>query len=123
MRGRVASRCPHHAGWTHTGGGEARCDTCGTRRFSDYGALRPSGLPHPLTPSGAARRAADRAAARRVGEAMRGGTRCARGRKSVESQPRLRLAWPHGPREDLVRLPALQGLVQAAPPRTSRPRP
>lgn len=38
----------------------------GTRRFTDYGSLRPPGLPSVITPSPAARRAADRSAARNV---------------------------------------------------------
>ncbi|MFI9238558.1 DUF6255 family natural product biosynthesis protein [Streptomyces sp. NPDC053079] len=70
MRGQGTARCAHRSGWRHTGG-EACCEACGARRFSDYGALRPSGLPHAVTPDGPARRAADRAAAGRVGEAMR----------------------------------------------------
>ncbi|MFI9238319.1 DUF6255 family natural product biosynthesis protein [Streptomyces sp. NPDC053079] len=60
--GRLVSNCPHLVGWTRTGG-ESRCDRCGTRRFEDYAALRPSGLPAAVTPSPAARRAADRNAA------------------------------------------------------------
>ncbi|MFI9311546.1 DUF6255 family natural product biosynthesis protein [Streptomyces triculaminicus] len=57
--------CAHRAGWTRVGG-EVRCDRCGTRRFADYGALRPPGTPVPVTPSPETRRAADRTAARRV---------------------------------------------------------
>ncbi|MEU7136819.1 DUF6255 family natural product biosynthesis protein [Streptomyces sp. NPDC046261] len=59
------SNCPHLVGWTRTGG-ESRCDRCGTRRFDDYAAIRPSGLPAAITPSPAARRAADLAAVRNV---------------------------------------------------------
>ncbi|MEU4210478.1 DUF6255 family natural product biosynthesis protein [Streptomyces sp. NPDC026206] len=59
------SHCPHPAGWTRAGG-EARCGSCGTRRFADYAALRPSGLPAVVTPSAADGSAADRAAARNV---------------------------------------------------------
>ncbi|WP_425507734.1 DUF6255 family natural product biosynthesis protein [Streptomyces olivoverticillatus] len=36
--------CPHRSGWTHTRG-ESRCKCCGVRRFTEYGALRPPGLP------------------------------------------------------------------------------
>ncbi|MEU7135295.1 DUF6255 family natural product biosynthesis protein [Streptomyces sp. NPDC046261] len=68
--GRIADRCAHRSGWRHSGG-EACCETCGARRFSDYGALRPAGLPRVVTPDGPARLAADRAAAGWVGEAMR----------------------------------------------------
>ncbi|MEU1375750.1 DUF6255 family natural product biosynthesis protein [Streptomyces triculaminicus] len=57
--------CAHRAGWTRVGG-EARCDRCGTRRFTDYGALRPPGMPVAVTPSPESGRAADRAAARWV---------------------------------------------------------
>ncbi|MEV5238118.1 DUF6255 family natural product biosynthesis protein [Streptomyces cinnamoneus] len=64
-----------HPRWTHTGGGEARCDRCGTRRFSGYGALRPPGPAPVVTPTWTARRAADRAAARRVAEAVGRGRR------------------------------------------------
>ncbi|MEX2983726.1 DUF6255 family natural product biosynthesis protein [Streptomyces sp. C36] len=39
----------HHPDWESGGTGEARCKHCGTRRFTDYGALRP---PRP-TASGA----------------------------------------------------------------------
>ncbi|GHC51483.1 DUF6255 family natural product biosynthesis protein [Streptomyces cinnamoneus] len=63
------TRCPHPA-WTHTGRGEARCDRCGTRRFDAYGALRPPGPAPVVTPTWAARRAADWAAAHRVAQAM-----------------------------------------------------
>ncbi|MFI1972767.1 DUF6255 family natural product biosynthesis protein [Streptomyces cinnamoneus] len=42
--------CPHRAEWTTRAGGEWRCNRCGTRRFLDYGALRPPGLPSAVTP-------------------------------------------------------------------------
>ncbi|WP_367138744.1 MULTISPECIES: DUF6255 family natural product biosynthesis protein [Streptomyces] len=38
-------RCNHAEGWTYPVPGEQRCRTCGTVRFTDYGALRPPGLP------------------------------------------------------------------------------
>ncbi|WP_238492420.1 DUF6255 family natural product biosynthesis protein [Streptomyces sp. UNOB3_S3] len=47
-----------------------RCRTCGVRRFTDYGALRPPGLPQAVVPAPRDRRAADRAAARRVAELL-----------------------------------------------------
>ena len=74
--------CQHRAGWTRVGG-MLRCEACGTRRFTDYAAMRPPGLPHAVARSGPARRAADRNAARAVWEAMgrarqgvRGGASC-----------------------------------------------
>ncbi|MCA6093035.1 hypothetical protein LE181_12790 [Streptomyces sp. SCA3-4] len=70
--GRLVTHCPHAAGWTRTAG-EARCERCGVRRFTEYGAVRPSGLPQAVVPSPRARRAADRAAARNV--AIRWGRR------------------------------------------------
>ncbi|WP_370419497.1 DUF6255 family natural product biosynthesis protein [Streptomyces sp. QH1-20] len=68
--GRLVRPCVHHSGWTENGG-EARCVDCGTRRFTDYGALRPPDLPEVLTPSDHARSAADRAAARQVWRRIR----------------------------------------------------
>ncbi|MEU3355697.1 DUF6255 family natural product biosynthesis protein [Streptomyces sp. NPDC037389] len=47
-----------------------RCRTCGVRRFADYGALRPPGLPHRVVSTPRDPRAADRAAARCVAELM-----------------------------------------------------
>ncbi|GAA0489479.1 DUF6255 family natural product biosynthesis protein [Streptomyces sp. NPDC046215] len=70
--------CTHRSGWTRTGRGEHRCDACGVRRFSDYGALRAPGLPHAVTPSGPARREADRRAALLVARAAAGGRRLRR---------------------------------------------
>ncbi|MEU7131945.1 DUF6255 family natural product biosynthesis protein [Streptomyces sp. NPDC046261] len=59
---RPATLCAHSAGWTRSGG-EAHCDRCGVRRFTDYGAVRPAGLPHAIVPSPREPEAADRAAA------------------------------------------------------------
>ncbi|MFI0911925.1 DUF6255 family natural product biosynthesis protein [Streptomyces abikoensis] len=42
----------------------------GVRRFTDYGDLRPPGLPQAVVPAPRDRRAADRAAARCVAEAL-----------------------------------------------------
>ncbi|MEU5052415.1 DUF6255 family natural product biosynthesis protein [Streptomyces sp. NPDC021096] len=67
--GRLVNHCAHTAGWTHAAG-EAHCDRCGTRRFTDYGAVRPAGLPHAVTPSARDREAADRAAAASVRRRM-----------------------------------------------------
>ncbi|WP_422396774.1 DUF6255 family natural product biosynthesis protein [Streptomyces klenkii] len=36
-------RCIHAEGWAYPAPGEQRCRTCGTVRFTDYGALRPPG--------------------------------------------------------------------------------
>ncbi|WP_436800637.1 DUF6255 family natural product biosynthesis protein [Streptomyces syringium] len=44
---------------------------CGTRRFTDYGALRPPDLPQTVTPSDRSRERADRAAARQVWRRIR----------------------------------------------------
>ncbi|MEU3353255.1 DUF6255 family natural product biosynthesis protein [Streptomyces sp. NPDC037389] len=62
------SACRNHPGWAHSGG-ESRCHTCGVRRFTTYGALRPPGLPAAMAPRHRDRREADRAAAFHV---MRG---------------------------------------------------
>ncbi|MFI9200437.1 DUF6255 family natural product biosynthesis protein [Streptomyces sp. NPDC053048] len=61
----LTSGCPHPSGWTHDADGSHRCERCGTRRFGDYAALRPPGLPAavPQRPSPRCRRAADCAAA------------------------------------------------------------
>lgn len=53
----------HHPEWESTTTGAARCKRCGTRRFADYGALRPRGLPEAVRPPARARARADRAAA------------------------------------------------------------
>ncbi|MEV5141987.1 DUF6255 family natural product biosynthesis protein [Streptomyces syringium] len=68
--GRLVRPCVHHSGWTESGG-EARCVECGTRRFTDYGALRPPDLPQTVTPSDRSRERADRAAARQVWRRIR----------------------------------------------------
>ncbi|MFF4161294.1 DUF6255 family natural product biosynthesis protein [Streptomyces sp. NPDC001678] len=47
-----------------------RCRTCGVRRFTDYGGLRPPGLPQAVVPAPRDRSAADRAAARCVAELL-----------------------------------------------------
>ncbi|WP_374223828.1 DUF6255 family natural product biosynthesis protein [Streptomyces sp. ISL-11] len=60
------SDCHHQRGWTHALGGASRCDECGVRRFTEYGAVRPPGLPQAMTPRPRDRRAADRAAALNV---------------------------------------------------------
>ncbi|WP_370420831.1 DUF6255 family natural product biosynthesis protein [Streptomyces sp. QH1-20] len=65
----LSRECGHGAGWRHTGG-EARCGACGVVRFTEYGALRPPGLPQVVTPVGSARRA-DRSAARVVSRTVR----------------------------------------------------
>ncbi|MFH8784880.1 DUF6255 family natural product biosynthesis protein [Streptomyces roseoverticillatus] len=59
----VRIRCNHREGWNYPVPGEARCRTCGTVRFTDYGAVRPPGLPSALTPKPRDARKADRAAA------------------------------------------------------------
>ncbi|WP_372471992.1 DUF6255 family natural product biosynthesis protein [Streptomyces albireticuli] len=63
------ANCPHRGGWTHHGG-ESRCNACGVRRFTDYGAVRPSGLPHAVTPPAPDRHATDRAAALNISRAV-----------------------------------------------------
>ncbi len=59
------SACPHGTGWARTRGA-VRCEGCGVVRFTDYGALRPPGLPQALTVSRGSARRADRAAAQWV---------------------------------------------------------
>ncbi|MGA5133095.1 DUF6255 family natural product biosynthesis protein [Streptomyces olivoreticuli] len=59
------SACLHRTGRARTRGA-ARCEGCGVVRFTDYGALRPSGLPQALTVSRGSARRADRAAARQL---------------------------------------------------------
>ncbi|MEV6778045.1 DUF6255 family natural product biosynthesis protein [Streptomyces syringium] len=66
--------CGHQSGWTQSHG-EARCDDCGTRRFTDYGALRPAELPQTITPPPRRAHKADRAAARHVARIVRRGIR------------------------------------------------
>ncbi|WP_265106283.1 DUF6255 family natural product biosynthesis protein [Streptomyces sp. ET3-23] len=38
--------CQHNAAWRRANG-VSQCTRCGARRFTDYGALRPDGLPQP----------------------------------------------------------------------------
>ncbi|MEV4439963.1 DUF6255 family natural product biosynthesis protein [Streptomyces sp. NPDC049577] len=57
---RRADTCRHSAGWAH-GNGESRCNDCGTRRFTDYGAVRLRERPEPVRPANPEK--ADRAAA------------------------------------------------------------
>lgn len=67
----TVGRCQHNpSGWTHAGG-ESRCHSCGVRRFSGYGALRPPGLAAAITPAPRDPRAADRAAALSMARARR----------------------------------------------------
>ncbi|WP_374206187.1 DUF6255 family natural product biosynthesis protein [Streptomyces roseoverticillatus] len=42
--GRLVARCAHAGGWTQEGDA-ARCDHCGTRRFTGYAALLFAELP------------------------------------------------------------------------------
>ncbi|MGW1197094.1 DUF6255 family natural product biosynthesis protein [Streptomyces sp. NPDC002536] len=39
--------CQHDSAWQHANG-LSQCTRCGAHRFTDYGALRPEGLPQPL---------------------------------------------------------------------------
>ncbi|KNB53591.1 DUF6255 family natural product biosynthesis protein [Streptomyces caatingaensis] len=68
--GRLMSHCQHLSGW-ESAHGEDRCPTCGTRRFTDYGALRPKELPPAVTPSPHDRIRADRAAATVIARTVR----------------------------------------------------
>ncbi|MEU7131977.1 DUF6255 family natural product biosynthesis protein [Streptomyces sp. NPDC046261] len=63
--GRLVNHCAHNAGWTHAAG-ESYCDRCGTRRFTEYGAVRPAGLPHAVVPAARDQEVADRSAAANV---------------------------------------------------------
>lgn len=56
------SACLHRTGWARTRGA-ARCEGCGVVRFTDYGTLRPPGLPQAVTVSRGSAHHADRAAA------------------------------------------------------------
>ncbi|WP_425507736.1 DUF6255 family natural product biosynthesis protein [Streptomyces olivoverticillatus] len=69
-----AARCAHRSGWTHATG-ESHCNCCGTRRFTQYGALRPPGLPQAVATADRDPRAADRSAALNVALASRRGAR------------------------------------------------
>ncbi|MEU2873876.1 DUF6255 family natural product biosynthesis protein [Streptomyces olivoreticuli] len=64
------SACPHRTGWARTRG-EARCEGCVVVRFTDYGALRPPGLPQAVTGSRGSAHRADRAAAQWVARSTR----------------------------------------------------
>ncbi|MEU4208601.1 DUF6255 family natural product biosynthesis protein [Streptomyces sp. NPDC026206] len=77
VAGRRSGDCPHAWGWTHSAGA-SHCDRCGIRRFTDYGAVRPPGLPGTVTPSRRSRNAADRAAALNVARTVRPGIRWSR---------------------------------------------
>ncbi|MFG2182097.1 DUF6255 family natural product biosynthesis protein [Streptomyces abikoensis] len=68
--GRLVDNCPHLAGWD-TADGEERCRSCGTRRFTHYGALRPPGLPVALAPRPRNAAQADRSAAAVISRAVR----------------------------------------------------
>lgn len=61
--GRLMDNCPHREGW-ESGNGEERCTRCGTRRFTDYGALRPPEVPQVVAPSPEECARADRAVMR-----------------------------------------------------------
>ncbi|GHG66273.1 hypothetical protein GCM10018779_37730 [Streptomyces griseocarneus] len=81
------AQCPHLAGWTQTGDGVWRCGRCGTRRFADYGALRPPGLAEAVTPSPVARRVADRRAASYVAFRLPRGARWGRTEAECRASP------------------------------------
>ncbi|MEU5418952.1 DUF6255 family natural product biosynthesis protein [Streptomyces sp. NPDC020667] len=65
----MVRNCAHR--WTRNGSASS-CDTCDTRRFTDYAALRPPGLPQWITPKPRHRHEADRAAAKRIAWPTRG---------------------------------------------------
>ncbi|WP_425315865.1 DUF6255 family natural product biosynthesis protein [Streptomyces olivoreticuli] len=56
------SACLHRMGWAPARGA-VRCEGCGVVRFTDYGALRPPGLPQAVTVSRGSALRADRTAA------------------------------------------------------------
>ncbi|WP_171162124.1 DUF6255 family natural product biosynthesis protein [Streptomyces sp. I05A-00742] len=69
--GRLVDTCRHTSGW-ESAGGEEQCPDCGTRRFTDYGALRPPDLPSAApTPSPRDSARADRAAATVIARTVR----------------------------------------------------
>lgn len=70
-REHMVRNCAHRSGWTRTAS-TSSCDTCGTRRFTDYASLRPPGLPQWITPKPRPRHAADRAAAHRIARSAMG---------------------------------------------------
>ncbi|UBI40954.1 MULTISPECIES: DUF6255 family natural product biosynthesis protein [Streptomyces] len=76
--GRLVGHCRHLGGW-EAAGGEERCRTCGTRRFTDYGALRPRELPPVVAPSPEDGTRADRAAATVMARTIRHLSRWGRG--------------------------------------------
>ncbi|WP_422399124.1 DUF6255 family natural product biosynthesis protein [Streptomyces netropsis] len=67
--GRLVDNCPRISSWD-SADGEERCRSCGTRRFTGYGALRPPGLPVALTPSPRDKTKADRSAAHAISRTM-----------------------------------------------------
>ncbi|WP_374206181.1 DUF6255 family natural product biosynthesis protein [Streptomyces roseoverticillatus] len=67
----VRSTCAHRGGWSARTRGEARCRDCGIIRFTEYGALRPPGLPHAATPPRRTAITADRAAAQQMSRIAR----------------------------------------------------
>ncbi|MHA7960274.1 DUF6255 family natural product biosynthesis protein [Streptomyces sp. L500] len=68
--GRLVNHCPHDGCWV-SDNGEQRCTACGVRRFTDYGGVRPPGLPEAVTPSGKRRPGADRSAATAIANRFR----------------------------------------------------
>lgn len=68
--GRLMDNCQHREGW-ETANGEERCTRCGTRRFTEYGALRPPEVPQVVPPSPEDRARADRAAAAVIARTVR----------------------------------------------------
>ncbi|WP_373298091.1 DUF6255 family natural product biosynthesis protein [Streptomyces abikoensis] len=60
--GRLVNHCTHDGSWA-SASGEQRCTACGMRRFTNYGGVRPPGLPEAVTPSRKRRPDADRSAA------------------------------------------------------------
>ncbi|KNB52311.1 DUF6255 family natural product biosynthesis protein [Streptomyces caatingaensis] len=71
--GRLMDNCQHREGW-ETANGEERCTRCGTRRFTEYGALRPPEVPQGVAPPegrGRADRSVGAAVARTVRQIRR----------------------------------------------------
>ncbi len=66
----MVKNCQHRSGWTRSGSASS-CGGCGTRRFADYAALRPPGLPLWVTPKPRDRHAADREAAHHMARLAR----------------------------------------------------
>lgn len=69
-RDRLVVNCQHLERW-ESGDGEKWCTACGTRRFTEYGALRPPGLPSAVMPSDEERGRADRMAAAVISRTVR----------------------------------------------------